>query len=79
MFGPRGGNTAGFARRLREMRMQLDWSRQDLAARVGVNANSVTNWENGRHFPHIHIRDRLCEVLETSPQAICLPPYDCDW
>ena len=79
MANPRGGNTSGFARRLSAMRAQLGWSREELAIRVEVSANSVSNWENGKHFPHIHKRDKLCEVLGTNPEAICLPPFECDW
>ena len=79
MFDPGGGSKSGFAMRLRELRLQLGWRQEELAARVGVSANSVSNWENATHFPRIHKRDKLCEVLATSPQALCLPPYECDW
>jgi transcriptional regulator with XRE-family HTH domain len=78
MVEPHGGSKSGFARRLASMRSQLGLSREELATRVEVSANSVTNWENGKHFPHIHKRDKLCEVLGTNPQALCLPPYECD-
>ena len=76
MAGPQNDRTREFARRLRERRAQLQWTRRALADQVQVSVATVGNWERGRGFPEISSRKRLCELLGMSAKQLRLPPFD---
>ncbi|HJT59521.1 MAG TPA: FxSxx-COOH system tetratricopeptide repeat protein [Ktedonobacteraceae bacterium] len=52
--------------RLREARLELGWSQQYLAERVGTTPVTVSRWENGLVFPTPYYRQKLSEVLGKS-------------
>jgi transcriptional regulator with XRE-family HTH domain len=67
--GHRGGERplSGTAVRLRELRDQHGWTRQELAERAGVSKEAIYTHERGRKHPR---RDTLCllaEALGVSP------------
>jgi transcriptional regulator with XRE-family HTH domain len=76
MAMPRNGDMTKFAKRLRELREQQGWTRQQLAARVGVTTTTVGNWEGARCFPNVHRRPQVCEILGTTPEDLSLPPFN---
>ena len=40
-----------FGEKLRKARKARKLSQQDLARRIGVKSNSISNWETGLHIP----------------------------
>lgn len=72
----RNGSTRVFAERLRQYREQRGLSRRDLADRLDVTAATVSNWELGRGFPMIRLREPLCVILGVSAKKLHLPPYN---
>jgi DNA-binding XRE family transcriptional regulator len=70
------GSLSGTAVRLRELRADRGWTRQELAERAGVSKEAIYTHERGRKHPR---RDTLCllaEALGVSPAdlkgaAIC--------
>ncbi len=52
--------------RIRSLREQLGLEQKALAARLGVTANAVSNWENGRSRPDLNLLPALCRALNVS-------------
>ena len=53
-------------RNIRRFREQFGWEQKELAERIGVTGNAVSNWENGRSRPDINLLPSLCDVLEVT-------------
>src|SRR5436305_3582047 len=58
--------------RLRREREQRYWSQEQLAQRIGTTALNISRWERGITFPGLHFRQKLCELLQKSPQELGL-------
>ena len=52
--------------RIRFFRERLGLEQKEVAARVGVTANAVSNWENGRGRPDIYLLPDLCKALDVT-------------
>ena len=52
--------------RVRFYRQKLGIEQKELAARLGITANAVSNWEQGRSRPDIDLLPALCESLGVS-------------
>jgi transcriptional regulator with XRE-family HTH domain len=76
MVVPRNGSTEEFARRLCERLKELHSNRRSLAERMNVSEATVRNWENGKHFPAISLRAKLCDELGMSAEDLHLPPFN---
>lgn len=76
MVVPRNGSTREFARRLRKRIKELHSNRRSLAIQMNVSVATVRNWENGKHFPAIHLRAKLCDELGMSAEELHLPPFN---
>ena len=50
--------------RIRFFRERQALDQKTLADRIGVTANAVSNWENGRSRPDINLLPDICRVLE---------------
>ena len=60
-----------FKDRLREARVKAGLSQAALAARAGVTARTVQNYELGTRMPHnLAIAERLAAALETTAAAL---------
>lgn len=59
-----------FAEKVKELRQQYNLNQPQLAAKLGVTRNAVTNWEAGRAFPTLEVLSRLCVVLNTSADEL---------
>jgi transcriptional regulator with XRE-family HTH domain len=55
---------------IRELRTQHGWTQDDLAAHVGVAANTVARWERGERTPLVSQFRRLAEVFEVPMESI---------
>ena len=49
--------------RIKHYRELTGMEQKSLAAKVGVTANSVSNWENGRSRPDVNLLPSICEAL----------------
>ena len=52
--------------RIRSLRERLGMEQKVLAARLGVTANAVSNWENGRSRPDLNLLPALCRALNVT-------------
>ena len=52
--------------RIRYYRKKNGMEQKQLAQTLGITANAVTNWENGRSRPDIQMLPRLCQILNIS-------------
>ncbi len=52
--------------RIRHFRTLARLEQKELASRIGISSNAVSNWENGRGRPDINLLPSLCEALNVS-------------
>lgn len=52
---------------IRQYRNELGIEQKELAARLGVNKNAVSNWERGRSRPDFNLIPALCRELSVTP------------
>ena len=52
--------------RINELRQSLGWSQVELAARLSVSKQTVSNWENGNIQPSVDMLVRLSKVFNVS-------------
>ena len=51
---------------IRRFREQMGIEQKELARKAGVSANAVSNWENGRSRPDIHLLPEICQALHVT-------------
>lgn len=61
-----------FGRRLRYLRQQLGLSQEQVAERLGVSSETISNLERGVHAPVFDRLEALAIALEVAPQALFL-------
>ena len=54
---------------LRKKRLDLGLLQKEVAQRLGVDTDSVTNWEKGRSSPRLHLVPKIIEFLGYMPFA----------
>ena len=52
--------------RIRFFREKADMEQKQLAKQIGITANAVSNWENGRGRPDINLLPDICRALNVS-------------
>lgn len=52
--------------RIRELRMSFGWSQVELAGRLCISKQTVSNWENENIQPSIEMLIRLADVFRVS-------------
>ena len=52
---------------LRTKRLDLGLLQKEVAKRLGVDTDSVTNWEKGRTSPRLQLMPRIIEFLRYKP------------
>ncbi len=62
---PQALNTIGD--HIRKKRLDLGLLQKEVAQQLGVDSNSVTNWEKGRTSPRLQLMPRIIEFLEYTP------------
>ncbi len=58
--------------RLRRARSLQGWSQAELAEQVGTSFEMVSRWERGVTVPSTYYRERLCAVLDQTPEELGL-------
>jgi DNA-binding XRE family transcriptional regulator len=53
-----------FGVRVKSKRQAKGISQLDLAEAVGLSRTSLTNIENGRHKPVLHVAIKICQILK---------------
>ena len=52
--------------RIKFYRERIGMEQKELAKRIGITANSISNWENGRSRPDINLLPAICRELDIS-------------
>ncbi len=60
------GTNEGFAACLRMYRAKADITQAELADRIGVDAQSIVNWEKGAYMPSLRTTVKLADELGVS-------------
>lgn len=55
-----------FAANLRAFRAKADMTQAELAGKVGVDAQSIINWEKGAYMPSLRTTVKLADVFGVS-------------
>ena len=55
---------------IRKFRMYNKLSQKDFADRVNRTATVISNWENGVHCPDIETMEKICKVLNVTPNEL---------
>jgi len=63
-------SSSSFGEKLRIVRKKHKWSREKVSEQVGVDTRTYSRWEQGRHHPSLRQLRRLCELFETTPDAL---------
>ena len=56
--------------KLEELRIQMGWTQQELAERVGVSRQTVISLEQGRYNPSILLAHSISRVFRTSIERV---------
>ncbi|MCI8443314.1 MAG: helix-turn-helix transcriptional regulator [Provencibacterium sp.] len=59
-----------FSERIRLLRKSYNYNQQELAGRLGVSKQSVSNWENGNILPSIDMLIKLAKLFSVSTDYI---------
>lgn len=57
---------ATFTERLRELRVQSNYSQQDLADKIGVTKQTISQYERGVRKPDMDTLTALCDIFNVS-------------
>ena len=60
--------------RLRRTRHLKGWTQSELAERVGTDFETVSRWERGITLPSAYFREKLCSILDKTPEELGLIP-----
>lgn len=52
-----------FSQIVKQLRLELGWSQQDVAERVGLNKMTISQYENGKRKPSFEMIEALAEVF----------------
>jgi len=52
--------------RIQYFRSRSGMEQKELAARIGITANAISNWETGRSRPDINLVPAICDALDIS-------------
>lgn len=58
------------SRRIRELRIAFGWSQVELAERLKVSKQAVSNWENDNIQPSVEMLTRLADVFRVTTDYI---------
>ncbi|MCI8622896.1 MAG: helix-turn-helix transcriptional regulator [Provencibacterium sp.] len=59
-----------FSERIRLLRKSYNYNQTELAARLGVSKQSVSNWENGNILPSIDMLIKMANLFSVSTDYI---------
>ena len=59
-----------FGERMAEVRESKGWLQRDVASRMGVKANTISNWEKGISRPNLDQLCQLCQILSVTSDSL---------
>lgn len=59
-------NTSKLGKKIADVRRSMGLTQNDLAMRVGITAQAVSKWEQGKSCPDIAILDEIADALGIS-------------
>lgn len=62
-------NPSNIGERIRKFRIENGLTQKDIANRIGVRTDSITNWELGRNEPQIQFMPKIQSLLGTEAQT----------
>src|SRR5947209_20084099 len=62
--------TSSWQHNLKRERQWRGWSQEDVAARIGSDAKTVSRWERGLTFPSPYFQQRLVDLFGKDAQAL---------
>ena len=60
----------GFSKNLTSFRKKKGYSQEQLAFQIGVSRQAVSKWETGLSQPELSNIEKICEVLEITPNDL---------
>lgn len=55
-----------FAERLRNLRKEQEWTQVQLAVKIGVSKQTVSNWENDNILPSVEMLAHIADFFQVS-------------
>lgn len=59
-------NVTIFSKRLKELRLEKNWSQEDFSKMLGISRASLVNYENGLRIPDIYLASNMASALEVT-------------
>ena len=60
-----------FGERIRELRKERGMTSYEMATKLGISRNTLTNWERGEKEPHaVEILEEMSEILKVPLQEL---------
>lgn len=56
--------------RIRVLRIFRNLKQWELAEKLGIDQQSISDWETGKHDPSDYYRKRIAEALDVEPKDI---------
>ena len=56
--------------RIRVLRILRNLKQWELAEKLGIDQQSISDWETGKHEPGYYYRRRIAEALDVEPKDI---------
>ena len=69
-------NLEQFRQRLRNRRKEMNMTQSQLGNICGVSAQEISHFENGRRAPELEMFIKMCNALDTSPNALLWDYFD---
>lgn len=70
-MGPEKRATRNLSRHLRELRLKLGWSQEELAERMGSDRTYISDMERGMRNPSLKTLARLASTLDVTIGQLC--------
>lgn len=59
-----------FGERIKQLRISLNLSQEDLCSRLDMNPSMLSNFENGKNAPSLATLVKIINALETTPDKL---------
>lgn len=60
-----------FGYRVKRLRLERDWSQQELSMRAGISTPHISSIERGKRFPSLEYARRMANALGVPINALC--------
>ena len=65
-----------FAQRVKELRIEKNWTQKDLADKLGYNTSAVSEWENRGKEPNYDTLIKISKIFNVSLGYLLGEDYD---